>query len=248
MTQLLDDLCAFLEWDTKFFNRRIARVIPNVMTHLQAQKIHEWCIKNDIECIYFLANSNDMATVRVAEDNHYRQVDVRVTYEVLLNNVNLNARLNSPFILDDVSHLDIDDMLDMIDNAFEHTRFYFDPNFSEEQCNNLYKTWLIRSIEEDFADRVFVIRKDGQPQAFVTCQLNRETNVGSIGLIGVAEFARGQQLAPFLIDSALKYFQEIEMKRAEVVTQARNISANRLYQKCGFRTKNTYLWYHKWFN
>lgn len=248
MKPSLDDLCVFLEWDTKFFNYRIAKVIPNRLSQLQAQSIANWCAENDIECIYFLAHSDDMETVRVVEDNEYRQVDVRVTYEFRLDDFSTNRQLKSQFILDDTNQLDVNDMLSIIDNAFQNTRFYFDPNFTEEQCNNLYKTWLIRSIEEDFADHVIVIRKDDKPQAFITCQLNKETKVGSIGLIGVAEFARGQQLAPFLIDVALEYFQAMGMIQVEVVTQARNISANRLYQKCGFRTKNTYLWYHKWFN
>ena len=32
----------------------------------------------------------------------------------------------------------------------------------------------------------------------------------------------------------------------DVVTQGRNYSAQRLYQRCGFITQSTELWYHKW--
>jgi hypothetical protein len=31
-----------------------------------------------------------------------------------------------------------------------------------------------------------------------------------------------------------------------VVTQARNVPAQRLYQKCGFITRSVELWFHRW--
>jgi RimJ/RimL family protein N-acetyltransferase len=46
---------------------------------------------------------------------------------------------------------------------------------------------------------------------------------------------------------ALQWFADQGMDSMEVVTQGRNVAAQRLYQKCGFATKEVQLWYHHWF-
>jgi hypothetical protein len=36
--------------------------------------------------------------------------------------------------------------------------------------------------------------------------------------------------------------------RLSVATPGRNVAAQALYQDTGFRTSQTSLWYHRWFN
>ncbi len=38
------------------------------------------------------------------------------------------------------------------------------------------------------------------------------------------------------------------VKIVSVVTQGRNIAPQKLYQKCGFISYSTMIWYHRWFN
>jgi hypothetical protein len=38
-----------------------------------------------------------------------------------------------------------------------------------------------------------------------------------------------------------------DAKRAVVITQGRNVRAQRLYQRSGFVTASSQLWYHRWF-
>jgi len=248
MTQDLDGLCKYLPWDTDFFGYRIARILPTTLSQEQAEQIDAWCATNEIDCLYFMAKSNHAETVRNVEAKDYYHVDVRHVYEINLSKPYAEAHISNELTLDKATAEDTDSMLPMIDNAFVHTRFYYDPHFTQEQANHLYQTWLIRSIEEDFANQVLVARKAGIPQGFITCDLNRDSKIGSIGLIGVAEFARGQNLGANLVLSSFAYFAKEGMENIQVVTQGRNIAANRLYQKCGFRTSEVYLWYHKWFN
>lgn len=248
MSATADNLCTFLEWDTNFFGYRIARVNSHILTETDAKAIDNWCLDNTIDCLYFLASSNDMNTVRIAENHHYRQVDARVVYEHKLENLVKEDGANSSYNLDIARVSDIPDILGMMTNSFVHSRFYYDPNFSEEQCNELYRTWLIRSVEDNFADRVFVMRKDDKAEAFLTCKLDTDLSIGTMGLMNVAQLARGQSLSTRLTKSALNYFKQSDMKTGQVATQLRNIIANRLYQKSDFRIVEAYLWYHKWFN
>lgn len=45
---------------------------------------------------------------------------------------------------------------------------------------------------------------------------------------------------------ALEWFAARDIQSVQVVTQGRTISAQRLYQNCGFMTHSVQLWYHKW--
>jgi hypothetical protein len=38
------------------------------------------------------------------------------------------------------------------------------------------------------------------------------------------------------------------MRTATVVTQGRNVAAQRTYQGAGYRTSRTSLWFHRWFD
>lgn len=248
MTQNMNELCKFLEWDTAFFGYRIARVTSQIMTQDTAEQIDDWCGENAIDCIYFLAESQHVGTTQIAENFGYHQVDIRMVYEINLVDKSLTYTLPENFELNMATQSDIKDILPIVNNAFIYSRFYYDPNFTKEQSNNLYRTWVIRSVTENYADAVFVVKKDNRTQAFITCNLHENKKTGIIGLVGVADFAQGQGLGFQIIYAALSFFQKKGMKNVEVVTQGRNIAANRLYQKCGFRTSDMFLWYHKWFN
>ena len=116
-----------------------------------------------------------------------------------------------------------------------------------EQCSALYQTWIRRSCLEDYADAVWVAEIAGQPAGYVTCHLDQQAKDGSIGLVGIAEQARGQKVGEQLVKRALDWFAGQGMATVSVVTQGSNIAAQRLYQKCGFASRSLQLWYHKWY-
>ena len=95
--------------------------------------------------------------------------------------------------------------------------------------------------------RSIIAEANAEPIAYISCHLNKTTLQGSIGLVGVTEQARGQQVGKKITNTVLNWFQEQGMKSVNVVTQGRNIPAQRLYQRCGFVTHDMQLWYHKWF-
>lgn len=241
-------LCQFLEWDTEFFGFRIARVLSNTLSIETANAIDVWASKNKIDCVYFLARSDDAVTVSVAEDFHYRQQDIRVQLDLRLQDYVYQPQVSAPYQKDLASEDDISNMLPIIENTFIHSRFYNDPHFPRDKCEELYNIWLERSIVDKFADQVIVFRRDNLPLGFITCKLNHDDKIGSIGLVGVAHSARGQHLGTMLVNAACNFFSQEGMLTAEVVTQGRNIVAQRLYQKCGFRTASVSIWYHKWFD
>ena len=70
--------------------------------------------------------------------------------------------------------------------ATAQTRFYADPRFPDERCDDLYDVWITRSAE-GWADAVLVAEHDGRPAGYVSCHADAGAGRGSIGLIAVAE-------------------------------------------------------------
>src|ERR1700683_1317326 len=73
--------CEFLEWDSQFFGRRIARLTEHRLTANSVAAARRWCRTNQIDCLYFLADSNDAETVMLAQINAFQLVDIRLTLE-----------------------------------------------------------------------------------------------------------------------------------------------------------------------
>lgn len=231
-----------MEWDSRFFGRRIGRVLLASLDDAALAEIEAWRVRESIDCLYFLADSQDTPSTGLAERHGFHLADVRVTLSRRLNGPYL-TRENAPvvrgFRAEDLPALEA-----IAQTAHTDTRFYADPHFPETDCNHLYATWIRRSCLEEFADHVCVAEWDGRAAGYTTCGLTG--NTGNIGLVGVAESARGQGLGGALVDAALRWFAEQGVRDVSVVTQGRNTAAIRLYERRGFTVQSMQLWYHWW--
>jgi len=232
-----------LDWDSTFFGLRIARVCGDCLTEERVTAIRASCAEKRIDCLYFLATANDQKTVALAEINGFRLVDIRHTLEFGL----AGPRPEKSALIRDFKPEDLSELRRIASVSHQDSRFYFDPRFSRQACNCLYETWIERSCH-GFADRVLVAESDSRVAGYVTCHVAKDRKEGSIGLFAVAEGFRGKGIGKKLLDQATLHFGEIAVDRITVVTQSRNISAQRLYQDRGFRTQSTQLWYHWWPN
>jgi dTDP-4-amino-4,6-dideoxy-D-galactose acyltransferase len=233
--------CDFLEWDSRFFGRRIARVRRGRFSSGDIGRILEWCDGQRIDCLYSLVSSDDVQAVAIAEKNGFHFVDIRVTLERALERVPAEP-------CGDVRMFrasDLEALRQTARSSFRDSRFYYDPGFEKSRCDDLYSTWIEESCK-GYADFVLVAEDCGRPAGFVTCHTG-PTETGSIGLIAVDEAGRGRGLGQHLVKSALYAFLERGMRVATVVTQGRNIRSQRVYQKCGFVSRSVDLWYHRWF-
>ena len=233
-------LCSYLDWDSSFFERRIARLNASRLEPAITQQALQWCAQNRIDCLYFLADSDDPQTKRLAEQNRFQFVDVRVTYERAVASIGkdkteANVRL--------AREEDLPFLAEIARTGHHDSRFYFDEHFDRLKCDQLYETW-IRNSFHGFADAVLVAESGQQAAAYVTCKLTGSE--AQIGLIGVHQAYRGQGLGSTLVTSFLSWARERGAVHAKVVTQGRNAGAQRLYQKSGFLLASSQLWYHGW--
>ncbi len=68
-----------------------------------------------------------------------------------------------------------------------------------------------------------------------------------IRLVGMDSAYGGRGLCEVLLSMTLRALADQGVRYVQVVTQGRNYAAQRLYQRAGFVTKKTELWYHRWF-
>jgi len=235
-------LCTFLEWDSNFFGVRIARL--NV-AHLNEQTLAstlQWCGSNRIDCLYFLSDSDHAATPLLAENNGFHLTDVRMTLEKpLAQSETFPAHATIRLAREE----DLPALREIARNTHRDTRFYFDGHFDHDKCDQLYATWIENSFR-GFAQAVLVADVANVPAAYLTCHL--KDGESQIGLLGVGAQHQGGGLGTKLVHQFLFWSREQRAERATVVTQGRNLAAQRLYQRNGFVTASFQLWYHRWFS
>lgn len=231
--------CEFLAWDSDFFGFRIARVIADRLTLDSVATIDAWAQANQIACLYFTANVNDPTTIKLAEKSDYHLVDARLTFAS-------TSQLASTQNLRPSRPADLPALQRIAGESHRDTRFYFDERFPRALCDALYVTWITRSCE-GYADAVLIADSENQAAGYVTCHIENNGASGKIGLIAVDQRLRGQGIGRALVLGALDWFARQNITAVSVVTTARNIAAQHLYQLCGFTTLSFQLGYHKWY-
>ena len=107
-------------------------------------------------------------------------------------------------------------------------------------ADELHANWIHNSCTGKGADAVLLAEDETGLLGFISCAVQRDTTarlgrtVGTIVLVAAAERARGGGVGFAVTMAALKWFREQGCDIVEVGTQVRNITASRLYQRCGF--------------
>jgi len=242
-SQTTPAVCSYLEWDSNFFGVRIGRIESRRLDPDVLAAATEWAHENRMDCLYFLSVADDPQTVHLAERNQFQQVDVRMTFERNVpaagpERAPLDARIRL------AEEKDLPALRAIATVSHHDTRFYFDGYFDRTRCDQLYETWIEKSLH-GFAQAVLVAERDAQPVGYVTLNL-REVE-SQIGLIAIAAGHQGAGLGRVLVEHSLDWARTKGARVMKVVTQGRNVPAQRLYQRCGFLTGSFELWYHRWF-
>jgi dTDP-4-amino-4,6-dideoxy-D-galactose acyltransferase len=234
-------ICEFLDWDSKFFGIRIARVAGLRLDAERVAEIARAVREQSIDCLYFLAEP-ERDTIQLAELQGFQLINVRVT---------LAARLLSTYAgtwhddgIREAAPADIPALREIAGHSYTDSRFYQDGHFPAFLCDEMYRGWIEKSCH-GYADIVLVAEQDARPAGYICCHLKGDGS-GQIGLMGAIGGMKNQAVVRQLVHHALCWFQEREVRDVTVVTPGSNITAQRLYQRSGFLTRGTQLWYHLW--
>jgi dTDP-4-amino-4,6-dideoxy-D-galactose acyltransferase len=246
-----DAACRFLDWDSAFFGRRIARVQGAGLDRSKMRRVADFVRTESIDCLYYLVDDGDLESIEIAEEGGFRCMDVRVTRERSLADLSPDG----PADVDSFREGDLSALQAIARSSHGATRFYHDPGFPRERCDALYERWITNSCtasctatptaEKGAEEGVLVVREDGEAVGYVTCE-SESASTGRIGLIAVAENHRGRGFGELLVKGSLAWLARKGHERVRVVSQARNAESGRLYERLGFVTIKQERWYHFW--
>jgi GNAT superfamily N-acetyltransferase len=238
-----------LAWDTEFFSVPIGRITASLLNDDIVTSILKDACDEGIRCLYFEADPNDLTTVLAVEKKGFQLVDVRVVLEYPFEDRPAPfPRYTIPLelVVKTALESDLPRLEEIAIEIGKFSRYAFDNNFGLGEEERLYRIWINNSLR-GFADVVFVARwadESGEAVGLITCVAR--DGVGHIQLAGVHHEHRQKGIGTGLLQAALDWAGIQGVKKMQVVTQARNIPAQRLYQQMGFLTKSMTLYYHKW--
>jgi spore coat polysaccharide biosynthesis predicted glycosyltransferase SpsG/ribosomal protein S18 acetylase RimI-like enzyme len=232
------------EWDTSFFGFKIAQLYPTQLSEDILQYALRKCKDENIKCLYYLCNADDLQSIKLARNYLFDHVDARITFRKDLKKYK-PVKNESNVTIQSHREKDITALKKITKNMFKQSRFYSDKHFSRKLAEKLFQTWIEKSCH-GYADKVFVAISNNKVVGYITCKLET-TGIGSIGLVGVESHAQGMNIGTYLVYHALNWFAKKKTPAVEVPTQEINYPAQKMYKKCGFIIARRELWYHKWF-
>ena len=236
----------YLTWDSQFFDRRIGQLASPPRARAGWIAVDRDAFLQGLECVYLLVDIQDTAAVAAAQQAGFCLVDIRLTLSREISGGQLPAAQPPPGVSLRAAALDDLPALQAIARQ-SHTdsRFFSDPHFDPARSAEMYAVWIASYLEETDNVIVWTAEQDGEALGYLTCQVAGQT--GRIGLVGLAPRARGKGLGSVLLATGLAWFARQGARQVEVVTQGRNLPAQRLYQRGGFRSARLQLWFHKWY-
>jgi len=231
-----------LPWDSEFFGVRVARALDtDAFGPGDGRVLLKWCEAHRVRWLYALLPPNPSA-IQEAEASGFALTDVRVALagppERIAGGPVGNIR---PF-----RDADLPVLRRLARASHRDSRFFADPHVPEGRAELLFERWIERDCSADPNGWAGVAESGSAPAGYLTAHVDNQRR-GWIRLVAVAADARGQGLGAALVAAAGRWFVERGAVEVHVVTQGRNLAAQRVYQQAGFRTETVRLWYHRWF-
>lgn len=241
----ITDLITKMDWDSRFWGYPVAYLSSRYLTENIMHRIEKIIKRERFHLIEYLCNCHDSRSVKIAERNGFHFTDIRLSFEKKLQNCP-DFSLPQGIAFSKAKKEDIPVLKKISSDLYQDSRYFFDENFDRRKVRAFYQLWIERAVLGRYDDACFCLYAKGVPIGFCSIKYNLPSKSASIGLFGLAAKFQGKGLGKALLNMVFSELAGKNILKLDVVTQGRNYAAQRLYQKTGFLTKATELWYHKW--
>ena len=214
-----------LPWDSQHFGLEIGQVTHSGLPIPFDMK--------SFDCVYWPIGSDHPGSIWAAQDYRFELVDTRITFEFDEDGARQRGSVRPATVQD------LPSLRDLARYSHTASRFFQDSRFDRDKCADLYARWITRDFERGDVVNCLVGHLG-------YCTGRVENSVGRIGLFAVADGPRRSDLGRELFQKTLVDLFTQGAKTVQVSTQARNIRAQRFYERNGGLTKSIEYWFHKW--
>ena len=232
-------LVELLSWDTNFWGVKAARVRAGTMLELARALVE--CRTLRVRWASLLAPVAETHLIDSAIRAGFQMVDVRITMSTTIDGGTEPA--STPL----AQASELRQAQDLIEGAFETSRFYVDTHLERARCNEFYRTWVLNSFSGELADAIVVSRHEGLLDALVTVRRQPDRTV-SLPLVAVRADRRGVGVGARTVRDTLDWLGANGSTTVTVITQLANVAAIRLYESAGFSLHESSVWLHHWFD
>jgi len=232
----------FLDWDTQQLGIPVAKVL--VSESFILRDILKNARDQGLKLIYLTIPSEEKNLIHSAKELGGILVDHKITYSRFRGNDGGDANKDKIEIY--TESIPSPELIILAFESGKYSRFRTDPNITEEQFQDIYRQWIINSVNHTVADDVLVYRDNVTQKILGMITVGEKNQRGDIGLLAVDENSRGKQIGAKLIHAAQQYFMKKNYQQSQVVTQQENIPACKLYEKCGYHIEKIEYFFHFW--
>lgn len=231
-----------LEWDSKFYGFPIARLDVRDEKDFNLAALIDQFADSEYKLVYLIDHSLklDLKKVSDHEQHTIELVDKKVIYKKSLDSISYSDVMQD-IRVERFMHSELE-QLALASGIY--SRFKLDKRFSQSKFEEMYLTWLQKSLTGEMANVVFGSYDSERITGFVTLKI--KDRLGSIGLIAVNQSYRGKGIGTKLLKAAEIFAMENKTHEIHVATQMDNITACKFYELNGYTVHTIENIYHIW--
>jgi len=231
-----------LNWDSKFFGKKIGEISPD-SGFQELGRIIDTASKNRFRCLYFKVPASRVDVVRFCEENKFLMTFSQITMSKQLNRLKNDFNSAQVSMRRDKCFMPAIKRIALAELT-KWSRFYKDRSFGSESAKKLLRKWVSNYFEGKTNGRIFTYVENKKPVGFLLLKVKKP--FANIDLIAVKKEERGRSIGQKLMNACFNWAQSNDITEIRVTTQAENAVAVRAYEKAGFKAKEVRNVYHKW--
>lgn len=207
---------------------------------------------HDYRLVISKINCENLELINKLESLGFMVKDIQVTYKYDLKNFDFDrfrSYKKSNVLLRDANYRDIEKLERIAYEAFKNYGHYSaDKRLEPKKCNEIYKDWIKRSVEDNnVADKIIIAEINGEVAGFLTFKLFNGINKYAAGGLGAvaAEF-RNNDIFRLITIEGLHWGKEIGLEWEEHNVLITNYPVNRSFSKLEFKINRSFLTMHYW--
>lgn len=227
-----------LDWDSTFFSFNVCRIDSEILNIDDVQAVKLFLNEGDFKLAYY--SSTKKLDLGMFSDLQVKLVDFKTTFIKKIN----RCLDSHPSIISYNHKVPSQKILDIALQTGIYSRFNVDENIGKGKYEEMYKTWIERSINREIANEVLVYEVDGEVAGYLT--VGEDQARANLGIGAVDSKFRRQGIGIKLFESAEKWSGDNGYDIIQAITQGSNMAACRMYEKLGYSIESEKYFYHIW--